>query len=182
MARHRSAFTLIELLVVIAIIGILAGIVVPNVTRWIRKARVTEAVAEIKNMDTALRGMLTDARVTSFLDLLTPPARFAMETAQLDTLPDPVVPIPIDIPPAAAGGSMPRSAYIQAIYRTMFYELLRSGRLAEPDNIRLLLLEVPVVALVSDVGSPLELLVTDTIFDPQVTDRLGPSYMNVVED
>ena len=75
--KKARGFTLVELLVVIAIIGILAGIVVPNVTRWIRKARVTEAVAEIKNMDTALRGMLTDARITNFLDLLTPPARFA---------------------------------------------------------------------------------------------------------
>ena len=64
--KSKSGFTLIELLVVIAIIAILAGIVIPNVPKYINKARATRAYAEIKGVDLALTKMLTDANRSDF--------------------------------------------------------------------------------------------------------------------
>jgi prepilin-type N-terminal cleavage/methylation domain-containing protein len=39
----RSGFTLVELMIVVAIIGLLAGIAIPAFTRYVRKARTSEA-------------------------------------------------------------------------------------------------------------------------------------------
>jgi prepilin-type N-terminal cleavage/methylation domain-containing protein len=49
----HSAFTLIEMLTVIAIIGILAAILIPTVTAVMRKARVVQATADIRQLDQA---------------------------------------------------------------------------------------------------------------------------------
>ncbi|HRI89097.1 MAG TPA: prepilin-type N-terminal cleavage/methylation domain-containing protein, partial [Candidatus Hydrogenedentes bacterium] len=64
--KSKLGFTLVELLVVIAIIAILAGIVIPNVPKYINKARATRAQAEIKGIDLALTKMLTDVGRTDF--------------------------------------------------------------------------------------------------------------------
>ena len=71
MLRKRG-FTLIELLVVIAIISILAAIVVPNVMKYLRKARATKAFSEIKNVELAMTKLLSDADRKSFMQLFTP--------------------------------------------------------------------------------------------------------------
>ncbi len=57
----QRGFTLVELLVVIAIIAILAAIVVPRVTDFLSKGRMTKAVSEIRGVDTAVTKMLADA-------------------------------------------------------------------------------------------------------------------------
>jgi len=77
MNRHPRAergFTLVELLVVMAIISILAAIVVPNVQRYIVRARVARAVSEINGAELAMTAMLTDAGKSNFNQLFNPDA------------------------------------------------------------------------------------------------------------
>ncbi|MEX1097026.1 MAG: prepilin-type N-terminal cleavage/methylation domain-containing protein [Planctomycetales bacterium] len=51
---RRSGFTLIELLVVVVIIAALAAFVVPAVMGAVHRARITEAVSDIKNLESGI--------------------------------------------------------------------------------------------------------------------------------
>lgn len=106
--KRAAGFTLVELLVVIAIISILAGIIVPQVSRHISNARMSRTMAEINGIELALTQMMTDANVQSlrhlFQDAALPETGFS----------DP----PTDAELAAAADT----------YSRAFYILLRQGR------------------------------------------------------
>lgn len=104
---HRKlGFTLIELLVVIAIITILASIVVPRVTDWIARARMTRAVSEINGAELALTQMLADAERQNLRQIFS------------------------EFPDAVTLGNLETAV---ELYTDVFYRLLRQGRNIDRD-------------------------------------------------
>lgn len=68
LSRKEKGFTLIELLVVIAILGILAAVVVPNVSRFMNKGHDEANETEVKNVRLAVTAMLADAEAGTLDD------------------------------------------------------------------------------------------------------------------
>lgn len=56
----EKGFTLIELLVVIAILGVLAAVIVPNVSRFMGSGKREAATTELHNVQTAMIAMMVD--------------------------------------------------------------------------------------------------------------------------
>lgn len=55
LAGNRQGFTLIEIMVVVVILGILAGLVIPNIMDKPEEARRTKAATQIQSIEMALR-------------------------------------------------------------------------------------------------------------------------------
>jgi len=51
---NKSGFTLVEVLIVVVIVAILSSIALPQYTRSVERARATEAMSMIKNLDDAV--------------------------------------------------------------------------------------------------------------------------------
>jgi general secretion pathway protein G len=58
--RRRSGFTLLELVVVIIVLGLLAGIVAPQIIGRLSEAKSTTARTQIENLSVALDGYRLD--------------------------------------------------------------------------------------------------------------------------
>jgi type IV pilus assembly protein PilA len=62
----QKGFTLIELLVVISILGVLAAVVVLNVTKYIGSGKTQAAATELANVQTAVSAYMYDHTSSDF--------------------------------------------------------------------------------------------------------------------
>ncbi len=82
MHRDSRGFTLIELLIVIAIIGVLAAVVLPNVTGLIGRGQTEASATELSNIQAAVTSMMTDNNISVL------PNPVAVATANMTGFPD----------------------------------------------------------------------------------------------
>ncbi len=58
--RGEKGCTLIELLIVVAILGVLAAVVIPNVSKFIGRGKTEAAATELANIQSAVVSMMVD--------------------------------------------------------------------------------------------------------------------------
>jgi prepilin-type N-terminal cleavage/methylation domain-containing protein len=83
--RREKGFTLIELLIVVAILGVLAGVVIPNVGRFIGRGKTESAATELSNIQSAVTAMMVDNEMST---LPNPVSAQANGTKDMSAFPD----------------------------------------------------------------------------------------------
>ena len=68
---REKGFTMVELLVVVAILGVMASIVVPNVSKFIGSGKSESGKTEVQIMVTAVNALLADAEAAKLDAALT---------------------------------------------------------------------------------------------------------------
>jgi type IV pilus assembly protein PilA len=69
--RESKGFTLVELLIVVAIMGVLAAVVLPNVTGLVGEGETEAAKAELVTVQTAVDTMMAKEGISSGLECTT---------------------------------------------------------------------------------------------------------------
>ena len=70
--RGQKGFTLIELLIVVAILGILAAVIIPNVSRFMGRGEEEARKTEKQNVQLAVTAMMTDLSVSALTNVSNP--------------------------------------------------------------------------------------------------------------
>ena len=93
--RGERGFTLIELLIVVAILGVLAAVIIPNVTRFVGAGKQEAAETELHNVQLAVTSMMLENGITSIPNPLDVNGPGAEQTNQMGG---------IDLDPAGGDG------------------------------------------------------------------------------
>jgi prepilin-type N-terminal cleavage/methylation domain-containing protein len=83
--KRQGGFTLLELLIVIVIIGILAVLIVPNLTQGPQRARDSQRKSDLRNVKTALETYFNDGN--SYPNVANYAALTVLTPNQIKTLP-----------------------------------------------------------------------------------------------
>ena len=67
--NKRKGFTIVELVIVIAVIAILAAVLIPNISRLVKKANESSDIQAVRNMNTFLAAENVTGGVDSILDV-----------------------------------------------------------------------------------------------------------------
>ncbi len=67
----QKGFTLVELLIVIAILGVLAAVVIPNVSKFTKSSAIAAGKAERQTLQTSVDAMMADAGIAALTAAVT---------------------------------------------------------------------------------------------------------------
>lgn len=83
MKQNKKGFTLVELIVVMAIIAVLAAILVPTMLGFMNNAKITQANANAKSINTAYNAIVSDFATSHSVATL--PATITVDATTLNT-------------------------------------------------------------------------------------------------
>ena len=86
--KGEKGFTLIELLIVVAILGVLAAVVIPNVSRFIGRGESEATDTEFANIQAAVSAMMIDNELIRLLNPVDGVAAPGLATQNMGAFPD----------------------------------------------------------------------------------------------